>query len=81
MRYPHALFLLLVCLLGTSGCTTMSALQCLEADWYAHGQLAAASGPPASEVLSQQNACVQHGVVPDRRAFVRGWHAEKANQA
>jgi hypothetical protein len=59
----------------------MSASQCFGADWYAQGQRAAARGLPVSEVLKQQNACVQHGVVPDRRAFAQGWRAGSANQA
>lgn len=81
MRFHISSLLLLICLFCTSGCTTMTALQCLNADWYVDGRTAAARGLPASEVLSQQNACVQHGVVPDRRAFARGWRDAMAEQA
>ena len=81
MRPNFPLLLLLLTLIGASGCTTISASQCFGADWYAQSQRAAARGLPVSEVLKQQNACVQHGVVPDRRAFAQGWRAGGTIQA
>lgn len=64
-----------------SGCSTLSAGDCLHANWYQTGQLAGEHGRPISEVLQLQNACVHYGVVPDREAFARGWAAATAGQA
>lgn len=71
MRKPA--LIVLTSMLG--GCTTLSAGNCLHADWYQTGRLAGESGEPISEVLQFQNACVHYGVVPDREAFARGWVA------
>lgn len=71
MRKP--LFIALISLL--SGCTTLSAGDCLHANWYETGQLAGEVGKPISEVLQLQNACVHYGIVPDREAFAAGWAA------
>ena len=73
MRLPYLIPAMLICASGLSGCSSMSAMECLDADWYERGQVAALQGLPVSEVLVQQNSCVQHGVVPDRRAFADGW--------
>ena len=73
MRIYQFILPALMSLTGLSGCTSMSALECLDADWHERGYTAQLQGLPLSEVLVQQNACVQHGVVPDRRAFATGW--------
>jgi len=66
-------FATLLLLLPCAGCTTLTAGQCLHANWYETGYLAGASGKPPSEALKLQNACVQYGIVPDRQAFASGW--------
>lgn len=68
---------LLVVLLSLSftGCTGLSAGQCLHADWYATGYLAGSSGKPPTESLKLQSSCVHYGIVPDRKAFADGWSA------
>jgi len=65
--------LLLLPLLG--GCTTLSAGDCLHADWYETGYLSATAGRPPSDALRFQNACAHYGIVPSRRDFAEGWTA------
>jgi hypothetical protein len=70
--------LLLLPLLG--GCTTLSAGDCLHADWYETGYLAAAAGRPPSDALRFQNACALYGIAPSRRDFAEGWTAGAASR-
>ncbi len=73
MRRCLLAFLLLLPLLD--GCTTLSAGDCLYADWYETGYLSAANGRPPSDALKFQSACAHYGVVPNRQAFAEGWIA------
>ncbi|MEJ2088158.1 MAG: DUF2799 domain-containing protein [Gammaproteobacteria bacterium] len=69
------LFLIsLICTLP-GGCTTMSAANCLHADWYETGYQAGVNGHPPERALEYQSACVHYGIVPDREAFANGWAA------
>jgi hypothetical protein len=59
--------------LTLSGCATLSESQCLANDWQTVGYRDGISGTQSSQLLKHQNACVKHGVVPDRTAYLGGW--------
>ncbi len=56
-----------------SGCATLSESQCVAGDWESVGYRDGHSGHPSTRLLEHQNACVKHGVVPDREAYLAGW--------
>ena len=69
--------LLFSALLGSvlvlSGCATLSESQCVASDWETVGYRDGLAGTPTSHLLKHQNACVKHGIVPDRNAYLAGW--------
>ena len=60
--------------LGLSGCASLSESQCLANDWQTVGYSDGLKGKQSSALLKHQNACVKHGVVPDRDTYMIGWH-------
>lgn len=56
-----------------SGCATLSESQCAANDWQTVGYSDGASGQDSSRLLKHQNACMKHGVTPDRVAYMTGW--------
>jgi len=68
--YPilAALAMLLV-----SGCATLSESQCVASDWQTVGYRDGLAGAQNSQLLKHQNACVKHGVIPDREAYLAGY--------
>ncbi|MCZ6853683.1 MAG: DUF2799 domain-containing protein [Gammaproteobacteria bacterium] len=56
-----------------SGCATLSESQCLANDWQTVGYSDGLIGIQSSQLLKHQNACVKHGIVPDRPAYLVGW--------
>ena len=59
--------------LALSGCATLSESQCIASDWQTVGYRDGLSGIQSSQLLKHQNACVKHGIVPDRQAYFAGW--------
>lgn len=59
---------------GLSGCASLSKSQCLADDWQTVGYRDGLAGVQQSNLLRHQNACVKHGVHPDRNAYLSGWH-------
>ena len=59
--------------LALSGCATLSESQCIASDWQTVGYRDGVSGTQSSQLLKHQNACVKHGIVPDRQAYLAGW--------
>ena len=59
--------------LAMSGCATLSESQCIASDWQTVGFRDGVSGTQSSQLLKHQNACVKHGIVPDRQAYLAGW--------
>ena len=59
--------------LALSGCATLSESQCIASDWQTVGYRDGLSGTQSSQLLKHQNACVKHGIVPDRQAYLAGW--------
>lgn len=53
---------------------SVSRSQCAAGDWETIGYRDGAQGWRSSRLLAHQDACVPHGVVPDRVAYQRGWH-------
>jgi hypothetical protein len=65
-----------ILLAGTAalgGCASLSESQCLAGDWQTVGYRDGSSGQSHSALLKHQNACVKHGVTPDREAYLAGW--------
>ncbi|MCZ6888441.1 MAG: DUF2799 domain-containing protein [Gammaproteobacteria bacterium] len=73
MRYA-ILWPSLVTLLLVSGCASLSESQCIASDWETIGYTDGSQGRSNSYLLKHQNACVKHGVVPDRTAYHDGWN-------
>ena len=64
----------LACLAGCAG-TTLSENQCKANDWYTVGYADGSSGFDASRLLRHDDACLGHGVTPDRTQYTAGWNA------
>lgn len=63
----------LMAFLALGGCASLSKNQCLANDWETVGYRDGLSGTPSSALLQHQDACVKHGVIPDRNAYLAGW--------
>lgn len=61
-------------LLALGGCAGMSKSQCLAGDWETVGYRDGLSGTQSAALMRYQDACVKHGVVPDRESYLAGWH-------
>lgn len=66
-------FALVTSLLALAGCASLSKSQCLAQDWETIGYRDGLSGTQSSALMRHQDACVKHGVVPDRQAYLAGW--------
>jgi hypothetical protein len=66
-------FAVLVSLLAMGGCASLSKSQCLANDWETVGYRDGSSGTQNSALMRHHDACVKHGVVPDRNAYLAGW--------
>lgn len=62
-------------LLALTGCQSgsVSESQCLAGDWQSVGYRDGVHGLRSSELLEHDNACVKHGVYPDRDQYLIGW--------
>ena len=64
----------LMTLLLVSGCATLSESQCVASDWQTVGYRDGLAGAQSSQLLKHQNACVKHGVIPERDDYLAGWN-------
>ena len=64
---------LILAVLLISGCATLSESQCMAGDWETVGYRDGLAGKQSAELLDHQNACVRHGVIPDRTEYLAGW--------
>ena len=64
--------LLAACVL-VSGCSTLSESQCVASDWQTVGYSDGLTGKQSSQLLKHQDACVKHGVIPERESYLAGW--------
>lgn len=62
----------LVLIVALAGCATLSEQQCLANDWQTVGYADGANGHGPSRLLKHQDACMKHGVNPDREAYLSG---------
>ena len=60
-------------LAGCGGGATVSKSQCVAGDWQTIGYRDGANGLRSDQLLAHENACVPHGVIPDRTAYMTGW--------
>ncbi len=60
-------------LLALCGCASLSESQCLASDWKTIGYRDGLAGMQSAQLLRHQNACMKHGVAPDRDAYLAGW--------
>ena len=60
-------------LLLISGCASLSESQCIASDWESIGYRDGLAGTQSSQLLKHQNACVKHGIVPERESYLAGW--------
>lgn len=60
-------------LLALSGCASLSEGQCLASDWETIGYRDGLSGTQSTALMRHQDACLRHGVTPDRKAYLVGW--------
>jgi len=56
------------------GCASLSESQCIASDWQSVGYRDGLAGTGSSQILKHQNACVKHGTIPDREAYLAGWN-------
>ncbi len=61
-------------LLALGGCASLSKSQCLASDWQTIGYRDGVGGVSSTALLRHQNACVKHGIIPDREAYLAGWN-------
>jgi hypothetical protein len=61
--------------LALAGCASdsVSESQCIAGDWQTVGYRDGVNGYRSTELLEHQNACVKHGVIPDRASYMAGW--------
>jgi len=60
-----------------AGCATMTAEECVAADWRSTGYADASEGRPASHLSHHVSACADHGIIADEAAYAEG-HADGA---
>ena len=73
MKVFFYLSLFAVALAGCAGKPSMSANQCAVGDWQTVGYRDAVNGKRSTALLIHQDACMEHGVAPDRTAYMSGW--------
>jgi len=61
--------------MGLAGCRSdsVSESQCIAGDWQTVGYRDGANGFRSTRLLEHQDACVKHGVIPDRASYMVGW--------
>jgi len=74
MRIFLILFTPLIVLAGCGGGATVSQNQCIAADWQTLGYRDGVNGVRSSQLLKHQDACVEHGIIPDREGYMTGWN-------
>ena len=64
----------MVFLSGCGGGATVSESQCIASDWQTLGYRDGVNGVRSSRLLAHQDACVKHGIIPDRAGYMTGWN-------
>jgi hypothetical protein len=68
-----AFSILVLAALACADNATVSESQCAAGDWQTIGYRDGAIGYRSTRLLAHQDACVQHGVIPDRNEYMLGW--------
>jgi len=68
----YVLPVLLAGLVSLSGCASLSAEECLAADWYTIGVEDGSRGQPVSRIGAHRKACAEVGVQPDMARYDAG---------
>ncbi len=58
---------------GCAGKPSMSEHQCAVGDWETVGYRDGVNGKRSTALLMHQDACMEHGVSPDRTSYMSGW--------
>lgn len=66
--------LLAVGLFALGGCAAVTKEQCVAGDWSELGEAHASVGKPTSHLDDVVKSCGKHGITPDTRAYLSGWH-------
>ncbi len=69
------LSILVLAFMGLYGCASMSAEECLTADWHTIGYEDGIHGLSTSNISNRRKACAKHGVSPDLEQYTAG-HAK-----
>lgn len=64
----------MIILSGCGGGATVSQNQCIASDWQTLGYRDGVNGVRSSQLLKHQDACVEHGIIPDRTGYMAGWN-------
>lgn len=70
--FKTVLFALIVSSIFVAGCSTLSKGECIEADWYEIGLRDGMNGYKRARLDSHREACSEHGITPDRKAYYLG---------
>ena len=73
MRFYFGISIIAFLLAGCGGGATVSQSQCVAGDWQTLGYSDGVRGYRSSRLLAHQDACVKHGVIPDRHGYKLGW--------
>lgn len=74
LSFRHLLMVVAAGLLGACAAKpSVSEHQCLAGDWQTIGYHDASLGYPSTRLLSHQEACGPHGVIPQRTDYMVGW--------
>jgi hypothetical protein len=72
MRKFFVFILSISLMVAFSGCATLSKNECLEADWFEIGRRDGIMGKPRALFQRHTDACLKHGVNPDRDGYYEG---------
>ena len=74
MRIFFVFFSTMIAIAGCGGGATVSRNQCIASDWQTLGYRDGVNGLRSSQLLKHQDACVEHGIIPDREGYMAGWN-------
>jgi hypothetical protein len=60
-------------LAGCAGRPSVSENQCAAGDWQTIGYRDGVNGSRSTALLEHQDACMKHGIAPDRTSYMTGW--------
>ena len=72
----HLQIVIAIAIASLAGCAgSLSENQCKANDWYTVGYADSSQGFDTSRLLRHDDACLDHGIVPDRAQYTAGWNA------